>query len=76
MERLLARRDQTIAPTAAVAPPGDRQSPTSTVILGWQPYGRTAGPRRTQRRYRESGLNFQTGSPRLPVIEIGSQVQI
>eukprot|EP00966_Prymnesium_polylepis_P306653 7086015-Prymnesium_polylepis.1 len=25
---------------------------------------------------RESGLNFQSGSPRLPVIEFGSQGQI
>eukprot|EP00966_Prymnesium_polylepis_P218952 5066797-Prymnesium_polylepis.1 len=31
-----------------------------------RPSGRTAGPRRTLCRYRESGVNFQTGSPRLP----------
>eukprot|EP00966_Prymnesium_polylepis_P065617 1522738-Prymnesium_polylepis.1 len=41
-----------------------------------RPSGRTAGPRRTLCRYHESGVNFQTGSTRLPVIEIGSQGQI
>eukprot|EP00966_Prymnesium_polylepis_P225701 5220864-Prymnesium_polylepis.1 len=57
----------------SITPHGD-DSPPPTYVGA--PSSATAGPRRTLCRYRESGLNFQTGSPRLPVIEIGSQGQI
>eukprot|EP00966_Prymnesium_polylepis_P013537 312263-Prymnesium_polylepis.1 len=40
------------------------------------PYACTAVPRRTQRRYRESGLNLQTQIPHLPVMQIQIQGQI
>eukprot|EP00966_Prymnesium_polylepis_P200425 4644479-Prymnesium_polylepis.1 len=40
------------------------------------PSSPTAGPGPPQHRYRESGLNFQTGIARLPVIQTKIQGQI